>query len=107
MRRGGHRFARGLAISLAVFAALIFASTALFRGVERASGEAQTELVRDAVKQAAITCFAIEGTFPSTLDYLKENYGLAYDEDNYFVSYDAFASNILPVIRVTQRGYGE
>ena len=107
MRKRRHSFARGLVISLAVFAALIFASTALFRGVSTASGEAQTELVRDAVKQAAITCFAIEGTFPSTLDYLKENYGLSYDEENYFVSYDAFASNILPVIRVTQRGSGE
>ncbi len=107
MRKRRHSFARGLAISLIVFAALVFASTALFRGVSAKSGEAQTELVRGAVKRAAVTCFAVEGAYPSTLDYLKQNYGLIYDEDSYAVRYDAFASNILPEIQVTERGAQE
>ena len=107
MRKRRHGFARGLAISLLVFAALIFASAALFRGVSAKSGEAQTELVRGAVKRAALTCFAVEGAYPTTLDYLKKNYGLIYDEDSYIVRYDAFASNILPDIRVIERGAEE
>ena len=104
MRKRKHSFARGLAISLIVFAALIYASVALFRGVSEKSSEAQTELVRDAVQRAAVTCYAVEGAYPATLDYLKENYGLIFDEENYFVFYDSFASNILPDIRVTERG---
>ena len=107
MRRRRHSFARGLAVSLLVFAALIFASALLFRGVGAASSEAQTELVRGAVQRAAVTCYAVEGAYPLSLDYLKENYGLVYDEENYFVRYDAFASNILPEVRVTQRGEDE
>ena len=104
MRKRKHSFARGLAISLIVFAALIFASVSLFRGVGTATSEAQIEMVRGAVRRAALTCYAVEGAYPATVEYLQRNYGLIYDEENYFVHYDSFASNILPDIRVTERG---
>ena len=102
-----HSFARGLIITLLVFLALIYGGTALFRGVSTASSAAQTELVQNAVRRAAVTCYAVEGAYPSTLDYLKRNYGLIYDEENYFVYYNSFASNILPEIRVTEKGASE
>ena len=105
MRR--HSFARGLVISLIVFLALVYCGISLFRGVSSASSEAQTDLVRSAVRRAAVTCYAVEGAYPSTLDYLKRNYGLIYDEENYFVYYNSFASNILPEIRVTEKGASE
>lgn len=101
-QRGG--FAKGLAVSLAVFALLIGGGAALFGAVGQKSGEAELQLVRDAVRRAVVTCYAAEGAYPAGLDYLKENYGLVYDEENYFVSYDAFASNVMPGIRVTERG---
>ena len=41
---------------------------------------------------------------PDNLDYLKERYGLVYNEDLFFVSYDAFASNLMPDIQVTRKG---
>lgn len=104
MSMRGSRFAWGLAISLLVFALIIFASAAFFRNVGSASDEAEVELVSDAVRQAAVTCYAVEGAFPATLDYLKDHYGLRYDEDDYIVFYEAFASNQLPDIRVTRMG---
>ena len=102
-----HSFVRGLIITLIVFFALIFGGTALFRGVGTVSSAAQTDLVQSAVRRAAVTCYAVEGAYPSTLDYLKRNYGLIYDEENYFVFYNSFASNILPEIRVTEKGASE
>ena len=102
-----HGFVRGMIITLVVFLALIYGGTALFRGVRSASSAAQTELVQNAVRRAAVTCYAVEGAYPSTLDYLKRNYGLIYDEDNYFVFYNAFATNIMPEIRVTEKGASE
>ena len=107
MRNRSHSFLRGMVISLAVFLVLIYAGTALFRGIGSASSEAQTELVRNAVARAAVTCYAVEGAYPSTLDYLKRNYGLIYDEESYFVYYNSFASNILPEIRVMEKGASE
>ena len=107
MRSRRFSFARGVLISLIVFGALIYGGVSLFRGVGDASSEAQTDLVRSAVRRAAVTCYAVEGAYPSTLGYLKRNYGLIYDEDNYFVYYNSFASNILPEIRETERGATE
>ena len=107
MRSRKYSFARGLLISLIVFGALIYGGMSLFRGVGTASSKAQTELVRSAVRRAAVTCYAVEGAYPSTLDYLKRHYGLVYDEENYFVFYNSFATNIMPEIRVTEKGASE
>ena len=63
---------------------------------------AQTQFVEDAVRNAALTCYAVEGAYPDDLDYLRENYGLAYDQSRYYVTYDAFASNLVPDIFVVE-----
>lgn len=91
-------------LTVLAFIALVVAVCMLFGGIDSAGGRAQTELVRDAVKSAALTCYAVEGSFPSDLEYLREHYALAYDEERYIVTYDAFASNLLPDIRVIERG---
>ena len=72
--------------------------------IDRAQGREETEIVRDAIKNAALTCYAVEGAYPDDLEYLRENYQLAYNEDQYFVTYESFASNRLPDIWVTERG---
>ena len=70
--------------------------------VDRAEQTAQTKMVQDAVRNAAISCYAVEGAYPSGLDYLRENYGLAYDESRFMVTYSAFASNLFPEIFVVE-----
>ena len=66
------------------------------------SGAAQTEFVTDAVHNAALTCYAVEGAYPTSLEYLRAHYGLAYDQSRYFVRYDSFGSNLMPDISVTE-----
>ena len=90
----------------AIGAVLVLAVLLLGR-IERANGSAETETVREAVKNAALTCYAVEGAYPDSIDYLKENYHLAYNENRYFITYDAFASNRIPDIYVTERGQKE
>ena len=97
---------RGLLVSFLVFAVITAAAIGLIQGIDNASGHAETELVRDAVRAATLSCYAVEGMYPSSLDYLKENYGLVYDESLYVVSYDAFSSNIFPDIVVMEGGDG-
>lgn len=104
MFRGRNTFVRGLALTLCAFALLFAGAMAVLHLIDRQSANAEEELVRNAVRQAMITCYAVEGAYPADVAYLKENYGLAYNEDEYFVSYDAFASNILPEIYVSHRG---
>ena len=46
----------------------------------------------------------MEGAYPESLEYLKENYGLIYDEDLFFVDYKVEGSNILPDITIIEKG---
>lgn len=104
MRGEKTRSVRALAVTLAVFALLLGMALYLLQGIGNVSQEQQVEQVRKAVRSALITCYAVEGRYPSDVQWLKDNYGLAYDEDRYIVSYDAFASNILPDVRVSVKG---
>lgn len=97
-------FARGVAATLAAFALLLAGALLALGRVDDASTQAQTDMVRDAIQSALVTCYAVEGSYPAELGYLKAHYGLAYDEERFFVYYDAFASNILPEVRVNMRG---
>ncbi len=86
-------------------AALVLAAAVLgISRIEKAQGQNETELVRRAVKDAAMTCYAVEGAYPADVEYLRTNYRLAYDEERYFITYEAFASNRIPDIWVTERG---
>lgn len=94
-------------LALAVAMIVLLAGTVMvINGMVSAGDAGEVRMVQDAVKNAALTCFAVEGAFPYELDYLRENYGLAYDEEKYHVLYEAFASNQMPEIRVSLRGDG-
>lgn len=94
-------------IAWAVTAALMVICLLAVVALSNVQHDSETELVRDAVKNAALSCYAVEGAFPASVDYLREHYGLIYDESKYIVSYDAFASNILPDILVLEKGVTE
>ena len=83
---------------------LLALAAAVFSRVGSVQEAEETDLVRRAVKEAALTCYAVEGAYPDSVDYLREHYHLAYDESRYFVTYEAFASNRIPDIYVTERG---
>lgn len=104
MKRRKESIVKNIAVGVCLFAALVAVSLALVERVNHASGAAEAEMVRSAARSAALTCYAVECAYPSSLDYLKEHYGLSYDEDTYIVVYNAFASNTMPEIRVLKKG---
>ena len=93
-------------IKLLVIVVVLVAAVMLVSRIDTAQDSAETDIVRDAVKNAALTCYAVEGAYPDSVDYLREHYHLAYDEDRYMITYDAFASNMIPDIWVTEVGVG-
>lgn len=104
MKTKKHGLARGLVLTLAVFAALFGGAVAAFQKIGSSSENMEEQLVLDAVRRAALTCYAVEGVYPQSLEELERGYGLAYNKDAYIVSYDAFASNIMPNIQVLRKG---
>ena len=94
-------YKREIAIVL-LMALLLGGAWLLITRLGTKSGAAQTEFVTKAVHNAALTCYAVEGAYPNDLEYLRANYGLAYDQSRYFVRYDSFGSNLMPDISVTE-----
>jgi hypothetical protein len=68
--------------------------------VHEKSSEESYSILKDAVNKSAVQCYAIEGYFPPNIEYLEENYGLVIDYNKYIVSYNVFASNIMPDVEI-------
>ena len=73
-------------------------------GAAQASAKTQGAVaLRDAVLQSAKQCCAIEGSYPTTLEHLEQDYGLTINHDSYVVSYEYFADNVMPSVVVTPK----
>jgi hypothetical protein len=83
---------------LAVCILLCFV-TALSNVNEGKALKDKTQL-EEALRRAAVSCYAIEGAYPPSLEYLVENYAVSYDSDRFVVKYELFASNLMPDITV-------
>ena len=75
----------------------------IFRDGGKSLDEGSADAIRDAVQRSALQCYAVEGAYPPDLSYLEDNYGLQVNHEDFYVTYDAFASNLPPAIRVTKR----
>lgn len=90
--------------AILIFVVLIIAFVLLINSITNKGSGRELEVVRDAVKNAALTCYAVEGMYPKELQYLRDHYNLSYNQDKYMVYYRPFASNVIPSIKVVERG---
>ena len=60
-------------------------------------------IIESGVRRAATECYAVEGFYPDSLQYLIDNYDLHIDENECIVHYSPVSSNIMPEIRVIAR----
>ncbi len=77
-----------------------------FAGVNKISGtsDAQAyESLQTALRRNMTHCYAIEGQYPPSLEYMEEHYGLSYDKDKYYIDYQVMASNIMPNVTIIKR----
>ena len=82
-----------LLLSLCIFL------SALFRVSDGQKEEGRLQL-EESLRLSAMACYATEGIYPPTLDYLTERYGILIDEERYAVFYEIFADNLMPTITV-------
>lgn len=95
-----------LGIFAAVLLPLLLAATLIVPPIRRDIRQQSRTAIRDAVLRAAVECYAVEGTYPGSLSYLEEHYGLQINHREYIVAYDAFAGNLMPDVQVLVRGEG-
>ena len=90
-------------VELLLAAILVVVIFRAFSNLSDSDAVSGREKLENAVRRAAVSCFAEEGVYPPSVDYIVDNYGLIIDEDRYTVHYNSFADNIMPDITVTER----
>ena len=107
MNRFSGRFQKrrisGIWVTLALFLLVFFLFSGGLNLLSQKTSEEQLASLEKSLYQTAVHCYCVEGSYPESLDYLKENYGLSFDENRFFVDYQPLGENIMPDITVLAR----
>lgn len=71
------------------------------------TAEKEMEGLKQTVYRDIVHCYAAEGYYPSDIEYLKEHYGLTWNEERYWIDYQPVGSNLMPDVTVVKRGGAE
>lgn len=99
------RFKNSLAI---VLVPILFAFVLTFllyslSFVSTQSKDKERKTLEEAVQRYVMLYYAEQGCYPSSLMDLKEDYGLTYDDEVFFIDYVAYGENLYPSIVVLDR----
>ncbi len=75
-----------------------FNNTAVF------SSEEDLSRIEETIRRLSLKCYSIEGRYPQDIQYLKDNYGLLLNDDDYQVIYYYQADNLEPYVKVWKKG---
>ena len=59
-------------------------------------------VLKESITRATVKCYAIEGSYPDTVAYIEDRYGIHIDRTRYAVFYEIIASNLFPEITVIE-----
>ena len=82
-----------------LFVFFLYATGSLSKGnVDR-----QKESLSNAINKDIVYHYATTGNYPTSLNQIRELYGLTYDEDLFFVDYDVRGQNIVPTVTIIEK----
>ena len=93
----------GLIVLILILLLIALLAVLCFGHSGRDVSEEGAEAIRETVRRSALQCYVVEGVYPPDLEYLENNYGLQINQEDYFVTYEAFAQNLPPNVKVTTR----
>lgn len=60
--------------------------------------------VKQNIKDGIVECYAIEGKYPESIEYLKDNYGVYFNDESYQIHYRYLGLNMMPEFDVFTKG---
>ena len=63
----------------------------------------ERDLLEQALEKSIAQCYALEGSYPVSLEYLVTHYGLTYNEEHFFIDYRYIGGNLWPDITIIER----
>lgn len=107
MKKTALKNALAYIIPIVFFAAMLVWFVTAVNNADDSTKQRELTAVKSTIENGITMCYAIEGAYPESVEYLIENYGLNYDKDKYMVNYDRFAGNIRPTVSVIERQAAE
>ncbi len=90
-------------ISPVIFIALFLFFLQGIQSVGETTKAKQLESLETALRRSISQCYAVEGAYPPSVDYLVDHYGLTYDSSTFLVDYDYYGGNLLPEVTVLRK----
>ena len=81
---------------LVIFVVILYTVSKATEG----SLQEQQKNLSDAIDRAVIQCYVTEGRYPESFEYLKDNYGIIYDDEMFRVDYVIYGSNMRPDVTI-------
>lgn len=90
----------GAWVSILLFVGIILFFTISITNASKEIDDNEIITLRKSIDKAVINCYAIEGAYPESLEYIEENYGVVIDRDKFIVIYEVLGPNVLPNVIV-------
>lgn len=90
-------------VTLTAFVILLVIFLNAIHSVRDTTLAKQQESLETALTRSIMQCYAVEGTYPPSLEYLVTHYALTYDADTFLVDYEYYGSNLLPDVTVLRK----
>lgn len=99
----------GILMSVVLFLGIVAYFFTALNNMSEGIDFQQEEALHNAIDNAVVSCYAVEGSYPENIGYLEEHYGLTYDHDKFYVEYSSFGTNVRPAVNVVviEAGRGE
>ena len=91
---------KGVLFTVVILAVVVIFFASAVGGASDKADASSAATLEKAIKRAAVQCYAIEGFYPPSVDYLAEHYGIIIDYSKYIVEYRSFSGNNVPRIKV-------
>lgn len=87
-----------------VLIAVIILGLVIFSNITQTNNMNKSrEFLERALNRSISQCYALEGMYPPSLNYLIDNYGLTFDSEDYFIDYQYIGSNLRPDVTIIER----
>ena len=91
-------------IGLVLFAAILIMFLYGISYVGSTNYSRQEASLANALERNIVHCYALEGYYPPSLEYMEKHYGLTYDKNIFIVDYQPIANNLYPDYTIIRRG---
>lgn len=88
------------AAAVIVFLCAVFLLLSGSASLRDTADDSRLDSLRQAILRSAVHCYAMEGAYPESLDYIREHYGIQWDQTKYVVDYEITGANLMPDVSV-------